>query len=67
MKESRQEHQRKGKGNQSVTKGNKESALLGKQKDGAPKETLVVSATMITKVENQRAHPHAEQGRSELS
>ena len=57
MKESRQEHQRNAKGNQSALMGSKESAINGKQKDSAQEETLVVFATMRTNVENHRAHP----------
>ena len=63
MTESRQEHQRKAKGNLSALKGSKESAINGKHKDSAQKETHVVSATMRTNVENQRAHPLLRQNR----
>ena len=65
MKESRQEHQRKGK--QSVLKGSKESAINGKHKDSECPETLAVSATMRTNVENQRAHPLLLQNRRQNS
>ena len=56
-KESRQEYHRKASGNMSASKGHKENAINGKQKDNAQKETLAVSATMRESVENQRAHP----------
>ena len=55
MKEPRQEHLRKAKGRMSALKG-KSGVINGKQKDSAQEEKYVVSDTMRTNVENQRAH-----------
>ena len=65
MKESRQEHLQKA--NRSALKGSRESAINGMQKDSAQEEIHVVSATMRTNVENQRAHPLLLQNRRRKS
>ena len=63
MKESRQEHPRKAKGNRSALKGSQQNAINGKRKDSADEETRVVSATMRTNGANQIDRPLLLQNR----